>query len=471
MKHGVWLLIVLVCLAVPSPARADIAPPSNPPGANPGPESETTQVRMVSESVLLEVLADAPSDSLGRARVTADFTMRNLGADSETMAVRFPVGANDGSNNYPEIQDIRVWVDGQSVRTRRTEGPSVNWSEEIVPWAEFDVTFPPGEDVPVRVSYTLEATGEDPFMSFYYILETGAGWRDSIGSADVIVRLPYAANAQNVILDLQIGWAETSPGSEFSGDEIRWHFEDLEPGPEHNLEVALVKPAVWLQILEWRAAVERNPKDGEAWGQLGKATKEAIRQRRGLRPDAGGEELYALSIQAYDKAVTLLPKDALWHAGYADLLAEHAYWEGFGGRHDARAETLLAMQELHTALALAPRNARVAEIAESISWLFSEGIQSVDGGYAFPWLTATPTFVAATDFPTATVPATQPAPATSVPAIATTTTPTPQTEDTGDEPTPASAPTGGAPSPCGSVAMVAVPLGALVVTHWRRRTR
>jgi hypothetical protein len=48
--------------------------------------------------------------------------------------------------------------------------------------------------------------------------------------------------------------------------------------------------------------------------------------RKGLREDDGGLELYELSVEAYETAVALLPEDALWHAGFADLLATHAYW-------------------------------------------------------------------------------------------------------------------------------------------------
>lgn len=45
------LLLAVLCLAaLSSAARADVAPPHQPPGFNPGPGSETTQVRMMAET-------------------------------------------------------------------------------------------------------------------------------------------------------------------------------------------------------------------------------------------------------------------------------------------------------------------------------------------------------------------------------------------------------------------------------------
>lgn len=395
MRRALLLIFLILLIAMPSPARADVAPPTNPPGANPEPGRASTQVRMVAETVLIEVQAGAPADSLGQARVTADFTMRNLGAEAEAMAVRFPISANDGFFGHPEIQDLAVEVDGRRVLTRPTEGPDPVYGGEDVPWAEFDVTFPPAQDVPIRVSYTLEGTGEVPFIAFYYVLATGAGWRDSIGSADLIVRLPYAASPQNVILDTHTGWSQTTPGGVIEGREIRWHFEGFEPTYKDNLEISLVMPSVWKNVQTEQENVSNNPNDGEAWGRLGKLYKEITFLRRDFRGDAGGLELYELSVQAYEKAVTLLPRDALWHAGYADLLAFHALYAAYEGQN-ATAEAVRALQEIQFALALNPDGAKVAEIAEEIFFNFSnypfEGaVQRSGDGYDLLWLTATPT--------------------------------------------------------------------------------
>ena len=351
-----WLKLTLVAvlvfstLLVPSRAYADVAPPMNPPGSNPKPGSEVTQVRMIAETVLIDVQANAPADSLGKARVSADFTMRNLGSQTEVMNVGFPISNNDGFFVYPDITNLDVKVNGNTVQTHRTSGSDPRYGDDTVPWAEFEATFPPGQDVSIQVSYTLEGTGEYPYVAYYYILATGAGWKDTIGSADIILRLPYEANPQNLILDTQIGWSQTTPGGVFSSNEMRWHYENLEPTNENNIEISLVMPSAWKKVLTERDNVSRNPDDGEAWGRLGKIYKEITLLRRALRQDAGGQELYHLSIQAYEKAVTLLPEDALWHAGFAELLYLHYYWDIRFVNPGDNADMLHALEELNRSI-------------------------------------------------------------------------------------------------------------------------
>ena len=413
MKHILrWLVLILVVvmLGVPSAVRADVAPPAQPPGSNPGPETEGTQVRMVAETVTIDVRAGAAANSLSRAKVTADFTMRNLGSTTESMGVRFPISSNNGFGEFPEIQDLQIFVDNKSVSTRRISEVDPLWGSDPVPWSEFDVNFPPNVDVNIRVTYTLEGMGEYPYVAFSYIFHTGAGWQGTIGSADLIVRLPYEANAYNVIFSDEIGWSTTTSGGVINGREIRWRFEDFEPEQSNDFHLSLIMPVAWQKVLDEQANLQKNPNDGEAWGRLGKVYKEIQFYRRGFRLDAGGTELYQLAIEAYEKAVTLKPDDALWHAGFADLLAVHAYYENFNST-EAMPDKLRAMQEINRALELAPNDPKVKEIAETIYYLFIDSVEQKDNGYVFLWLTATPipasptlTFAEPTSTPPATTP-------------------------------------------------------------------
>ncbi|MBI5945488.1 MAG: tetratricopeptide repeat protein [Chloroflexi bacterium] len=387
MKQISIILLTFILLAAPSAVLADIAPPANPPGTNIQPGAETTQVRMAAETVLIDV---KDNGDLGAARITADFTMRNLGKVSESMAVRFPVTANDGFGNYPEIQELVIKVDGQQIPFQRVNYPDIRYQDQDVPWAEFNVTFPAGQDVAVQVAYNLNGSGYMPFTAFYYILETGAGWKDTIGSADIILRLPYPASTQNVIMDMQIGWAETFPGV-IAGNEVRWHFDNFEPafdGAVQNMEFALVAPVNWKNILKEQSNLSKNPNDSEAWGRLAKAYKEIFLMGRGYRIDAGGGELYQLSIEAYEKCLALNPNDAQWHAGFSDLLANRSYWDSF--TNGSTSDTYRALDEINTALQLAPHDPKVLEIAENIYFMFPEGMTQNESGYDFPWLTQTP---------------------------------------------------------------------------------
>lgn len=460
MKRMLRLVAVLMLAAAvwtPAPVRADVAPPAQPPGSNPQPGAEATQVRMMAETVLIEVQPGAAVNDLGQAKVTADFTMRNLGSATERMAVRFPLSINDGFYRFPEIRNLQIKVDGRAVSTRRVMQPDPLYAYDDVPWAEFDVTFPPGGDVIIQVTYNMDGTGEYPFVSYSYIFHTGEGWKDTIGRADLIVRLPYEASPQNVIFDETTGWSETTPRGVITGNEIRWRFDDLEPTPENDFEISLVMPSLWQKVLNERKNVATNPNDGEAWGRLGKLYKEAFFFRRGFRHDAGGQELYRLSVEAYEQAVTLLPDDGLWHAGFADLLAVHAYYVSWEGG-DPTAEALRSMQEIHRALELAPNGPKVKEIAEQIYYFFPDAVELLESGYDFLWLTATPLLPPPTTAP-AIEPTTTPE-AASTPPAAETALPTPEAQSS---PTPV--PPGGSNPLCGSAAFI--PL-ALLWLAWRR---
>jgi tetratricopeptide (TPR) repeat protein len=324
------------------------------------------------------------------------------------MAVRFPLGASDGWSRINEIAGIQVKVAGRQVLTHRIQGEDpYNPNRDAVPWASFDVTFPPGEDVAVRVEYDLEASGEYPFVWFKYVLSSGAGWKDTIGSADIIVRLPYDVDEQNILFDNPgfTMWG-TTPAGVMNGHTIRWHYEDLEPTTQDNFEVNLVMPSAWQRYLAEQDNLARNPSDGESWGRLGKVCKEMAYSSRGKgwrgsgdALDPGAQMLYQQSLAAYEKAVTLLPKDALWHAGYADALAYHAYFARFNGT-DTTDEAVHAIREIQVALDLAPQDAKVREIAELIAGSFPDGMKLNGTTYGYPWLTAMPTRQPATIPPT-----------------------------------------------------------------------
>lgn len=377
------LLGVIVLLAVARPAQADVAPPANPPGANPEPGG-TTQVRMESESVLIEVLASAPADSLGRARVTARFWMRNMGTAAETLAVRYPVGADDGFGQVRRVENLSVQVNDRAVATRETTGPDPRWPDfATAPWVEFDVMFPVGEEVRITVAYDLEGSGYPPLVTFDYLLSTGAGWYDTIGQATIVLRLPY-----NVDL---LAYDYLPPGGVVIGREVRWQYSQLEPTRENDMTFTIVMPARWQAVLQAQGDVQSAPQDGEAWGRLGKAYKQVFLLNRGYRSGDVGDELYRRALDAYRTCLRLKPDDAQWHAGYAELLAEHGYWLAWDDPVTGQAERLEAIREIHTALQLAPNDALVREIASRLVWLLEPGmVDRGNGRYDFPWLTATP---------------------------------------------------------------------------------
>jgi len=400
---SIILSLLLFCSFFPSlDAHADVAPPQMPPGANLDPGAETTQVRMMAETVILNIAQDPQDDNGAIAKTVATFTMRNLGSADESMQARFPLsffdGESDGSGNFPEIQQIAVKVDGKSVATKRVIEPAAPSSggyteRNDVPWAAFDVTFPPGRDVTIEVLYTTNGFGYYPYERFKYILETGAAWNDTIGSADIIARFPYTVSGQNIWLpDDTNGFSQTSPNATLNGNEARWHFDNLEPTVDSNIELTIVTPALWQQVLRETDTVTKNPNDGEAWGHLGKDYKEiAVMSKHGdPRPDADGQQMLRLSRQAYENCLALLPNDPLWHFGYADLLWSHYYFDIYMP-HEPDTEGLLSviLHELKTSLDLDPNNQRAKDLLTWISGSIPDAVSISDSGIDYLALTAT----------------------------------------------------------------------------------
>jgi hypothetical protein len=399
----VLVVILLVSLIFSHPVRADVAPPEMPPGSNLVPGAETTQVRMAAETVILTVTKNPADSESAIASTDATFTMRNLGGAEETMQARFPLtffnGNSDGFGRFPEIAEIAVKVNGKSVSTRREMQPFLanNFSYEEadqIPWAVFDVTFPPLQDVTIKVAYTVNSYGYYPYDVFKYILETGAGWNGTIGAADVIVRFPYEVSEKNVLLKggENSGYGEPSAQGVVSGNELRWHFEDFEPTSESNIMVTIVSPSLWETVLNETANVTKNPNDGEAWGRLGKAYKEVIRFPKGyLRTDPAALEMYALSRAAYEKCLSFLPKDSLWHYGYADLLWSHYYFDVYWmGKPDVEGLLPLVLSHLQTALAIDPNNQKAHDLLEWISYSIPEAVKIDGDAIIYLGLTATP---------------------------------------------------------------------------------
>jgi tetratricopeptide (TPR) repeat protein len=439
MKKTITLFTViavfLAALFSATSARADVAPPEAPPGSNLVPGSESTQVRMMAETVILTVSAD-PADKEGAiARTDATFTMRNLGSAEEKMSARFPLtffnGNSDGFGRFPEIPGITVKVNGQTVPTRREMQPFLasesSYKEtDQIPWAVFDVTFPPAQDVTIEVAYTVNGYGYYPYEVFKYVLETGAGWNGSIGVVDVIVRFPYDVNEKNVWMNEAdyAGYGDPISGGVLSGKEVRWHFEDLEPTREDNIQVLLVAPSLWESVLKETGTVTKNPNDGEAWGRLGKAYKEIVRMSKGyLREDPVGLEMFQLSREAYEKCLALLPNDPVWHYGYADLLWSKYYFELYGpGKSDPEGILPLILSHLQTALKIAPNTQQARDLLTEISYSVPDAVQLDGNDFIYLGLTATPihptpwVYPTETAFPTLTEPAAPTATLASVPS-------------------------------------------------------
>ena len=388
-------VFVLACLAAvlcAAPVRADIAPPQPPLGADLVPGLENTQVRMQAETVRIELPSSSPSDNW-QASVSATFKMRNLGSSAESMPVRFPMfmteeyaglqaGCPYPDTNYPAIQDFRALVEDVPAEVKIIPAALDHFENGTTTtvqkpcWAEFQVTFPAGQDLKIEVRYRIQGQlfghGETNYLGFPYILTTGAGWQGSIGSADISLVLPYPASDLNVY--------DISKGGQIQDGEVRWHFEDFEP--DLNTRAWVINPRIWQAIQKDSQTVQDNPKDGETWGFLGKSYKQVFLFDRGFRLQPGGAELFNRGRAAYQQAVELLPKDADWHYGYGDLLCQTALWNGFGAQDwlpptpDLLRDCMLQLQQ---ALQINPTHAKTRELLAMMSSMDGNGLIDLSG--------------------------------------------------------------------------------------------
>jgi hypothetical protein len=325
------LLLLIAGIPFSRPLDPDAAPPLQPPGSSIGPEGQT-QVEMISETITLTIVpaASPPTDAwlagdYFHADVQASFTMRNTGSGEEQLNVRFPMmnlaGWGDGYGRFPKVQDFQVRIDGVATAYTEITVPNESgYEEEPIAWASFPVSFPVNEDVLIEISYTLLPSGYFPQSDLYYLLQTGSGWKGTIGSGDVYLIFPYEVNIDNYFLDVA---ADSSlPAPTFEGNVVHWHFEDLEPTQDDNIGMQFLAPQEWQSVLAAREAAAANFSDPLVWMTLGDAYKDAQGYRR---MDPGVRDLYNKAKDAYQYALLLEPGALEPHLNLANLILQEMW--------------------------------------------------------------------------------------------------------------------------------------------------
>ncbi len=417
LSRFAWLVAPALFLAAlglftsPAPVRADIAPPQLPGGSSLSPgEAAGTQVEMAAEQVTITVgdVTDFKIEEMDvsgvQAQVEAIFQMHNTGDQDEDMQVRFPLvdpyGTGDGFSHLPKVEDFAVSVDGEpgewiNMETVNPVSPDLS----PVQWAAFDVSFPAGETVEIIVDYSTYSTGYLPLAGFSYILDTGAGWKGPIGEGDIILRLPYIADKENVLT------AQFSPAPEptMKDNDARWHFENLEPRREDNWSVTIFSPDFMNEIYDLRELVADNPDDANALKDLGDMYLQAA-EGKGiyyLRPGAEGYIL--LAEDAYLNSLVIRPDDVATNVAYLEALAAH--YLGADLVPDAPAPSVEKIaNQVNVVLSLDPENQQAMDIYDQLGVVAQE----------LPTLGATPTFVSTLDLPAPAPTATRRVPPTTI---------------------------------------------------------
>jgi hypothetical protein len=334
------MLLAAVGMVMPrSTAQADIGwPPLSPGGSSlEAPEGVNTNVRMVSEEVNLTVepfertvpknKEDSPAFHM-RALVEAVFQMRNLESADESFDVWFPLAASlryRGMLPYwPDniVTDFKVWVDGEPTATKQVQAPDAGDPTQQSTWARFPMTFPAGQDVVVRVNYTLYPSGRRPFGGFEYILQTGAGWKDTIGKAVINVYLPDTVTAENVSLSGKsvegLPIAPQPEGYTIENNVIHWELTDLEPKEKDNIYVDVLEPERYRELVRARARLASEPASADAQVAYARAAIGAVMLVKSVGQHGGGTALGEQINAAYRKALELDPR--------ADIYLEYIRW-------------------------------------------------------------------------------------------------------------------------------------------------
>ena len=332
------LSILLLTLSYVPSVKADSAPPWTAQGAAIEPGEESSRVQMVSEEVLLTVEALVPEGEPGivgdvmMGHVEATFTMRNQGENSESMDVWFPLQSGDGYDTTARVENFRVWVDGLSVEIDEAPGRDLLGFRDTVPWVKWPVTFSPGQDVLLRVTYDIHPIGYLPWGTFHYILETGAGWYGPIGEGTITFHLPYQINNLNTMLgntgsekftgDLpNLGDSPNPTPFTVSENEIVWHFSDLEPTAEDNVRLTVLAPSMWEATEAAQQEVAVSPDSLKAQLQLAYTLETCLQHKHWILDNSSNTALCEKIDAAYQRALEIAPDDVGTLIAYLEWLA------------------------------------------------------------------------------------------------------------------------------------------------------
>lgn len=280
------LFATLFVLCIPNISHANVAPIQIP-GQTLIPLEQnvmrmatTDHIEMTSEEILIDIsildeavhkgggTMDSYLWSNSQAAVTASFQLKNTSKDGiSDFLIGFPFGTGGYTNEDDQtaewmlLRNLHVYIDGSEVAFEKKFYNSTNESSldpESEPWAVWTMDFGKGEldaaTRDVKLTYDLYSTdhnkgvllsenninldeNSDGSALFYYILHTGRGWKGSIGSTTVRVKVPSEIPFEQEEFTDQYkrSVAQTwdlSPTT-FTLDtekhEIVWHFTNWEP--------------------------------------------------------------------------------------------------------------------------------------------------------------------------------------------------------------------------------------------------
>lgn len=187
-------------------------------------------------------------------------------ANETTIVVGFPEMASASASFDPtRFTAFRVLVDNEAVVFSPAVADVIYGdAARDVNWYTFELTLGPDEKKTITAEFTQDL-GTDLFPRFTYAMLVGNRWKNAVGSARVTVKLPAQTTGEQFIaLDPVV--------PKFDGQNLTWLWENL--NPEADPGVTLIRPSVWTNLVERRAAVLQNPDDANTHLAVGRVYQE-----------------------------------------------------------------------------------------------------------------------------------------------------------------------------------------------------
>ena len=217
-------------------------------------------IRMASEEVNLYLMGTEEINAHGNegCRVTARFDMVNDTNKPIDLFVGFPVA---GEMNRTGLAYFKGVVDGKVPVKNIKKIPKYpenreSWELPIYTWFGWVQSFRPGHTI-VEVEYRIwcSKTYACPWLNLYYVLHTGAYWKDSIGQADIVIHFNEPLKREQIR-------SRTKPdGYELEGNKMRWHLTDFEPTWFEDIQCEYIPFDLYHELEDLRRQVAENDSD------------------------------------------------------------------------------------------------------------------------------------------------------------------------------------------------------------------
>jgi hypothetical protein len=202
---------------------------------------KTDKVKMVSEKITIDMHDIGARLFNAKASVTCEFIFENLSDNEITTEVGFPTITTDTymSNTRISLIDFRSFINGKEISVAKKEEVLQTWNPEDTDgerhysyryWYTWDVTFPPGEQIKIRNTYTTKLSYSSLNQRWFtYILVTGANWAGKIYESTIEViyknRETLYRRATNA----------SPKGFKINDNKITWVLRDFIPSA--NIEI------------------------------------------------------------------------------------------------------------------------------------------------------------------------------------------------------------------------------------------